>query len=50
MLLTSFDLSGSGGDHVAQLVGDTREGGPESRRRNLGEQNGDNAPRSKPKG
>ena len=35
--LTGFDLSGSGGDHVTQLVSNTREGGPEGGRRNLGQ-------------
>lgn len=47
--LTGFDLGGSGRHHVAQLVSDTREGGSEGGRRNLGEQNGDNAPGSKRK-
>ena len=37
IVLTGFDLGGSGRDHVAQLVSDTREGGSEGGRRNLGE-------------
>jgi hypothetical protein len=48
-VLTGFDLSGSGRDHVTQLVSNTREGGPEGGRRNLGKQNRDDAPSSKRK-
>jgi len=45
--LTGFDLSGSGGDHVTQLVSDTREGGPKGGRRNLRQKDRNDTPRSK---
>ena len=47
ILLTGFDLSGSGGDHVTQLVSYTREGGPEGGRGNLGQEDRDDTPRSR---
>jgi hypothetical protein len=41
-----LDLRRGGGDHVSELVGHTGEGGTERRRGDLGEEDGDDAPRA----